>query len=82
MVNGFIKTALLLFAQLYMNVPPGIVQMSFTKLFFVMPFILVICISMYPCVIVFAFCLKKLFSGLSGLDRLERIIDKLQICEP
>lgn len=27
MANEFIKTALLLFSQLYMNAPPGVVQM-------------------------------------------------------
>lgn len=46
MVNGLIKTAILLFSQLYMHVPLGVVQMPLPNCFFFpMSFILVICIS-------------------------------------
>lgn len=81
MVNEIIKTALLLFSQLYMNVPPGVVQMPLSNC---CVFICNVLHVGHLHIQVGEFLLsasKKFFSEFACLDKFERIIHKVQIRE-
>lgn len=79
MVNGFIKTTILLFSQLHMHVPLGVVQMPLPNC----SFCNVLHIT-YLHIQVQEFlqsASENSSMNLACLDRFERIIHKVQMCE-